>query len=371
MINVASTSLPRKKLLTGDTPTGKLHLGHWVGSLENRVNIQESGEYDCFFILANCHAFSTKASDPKSISESLKEVAIDMLSAGINPKKSSIFIQSEVPAIAELTFFFSMLLPHARVLRNPTLKEEIRDKNLGSNYPFGFFLYPVGQVADILAFKAQVVPVGEDQIPHLEMTREVARKFNQLYCGVSENTPDAQHLAQGGLFPIIEPLIGRVKRLVGYTAPDENGRLKKMGKSSNNAIYLSDSPDEIKEKVMRKMFTDPSRIRATDPGKIENNPLWIYHDAFNKDEQWVKEAKERYTLGRIGDVECKKRLVEVLIELTDPMRAQRAFYEKNPEAVLEILKEGTIRANEVAEQTLHEVKSAMHQNFFSRKLLIT
>lgn len=360
----------KKRLLTGDTPTGKLHIGHWVGSLENRIKLQESGEYDCFFILANCHAFSTKAHDPKSISESIKQVSIDMLSAGIDPEKSSIFIQSEVPAIAELTFFFSMLLPHARVLRNPTLKEEIRDKNLGSHYPFGFFLYPIGQVADILAFKPEMVPVGEDQVPHLEMTREVARKFNQQYCGVLEEVSDDDHLHHGGLFPIIEPLIGRIKRLVGYTAPDDKGKLRKMGKSSNNAIFLSDSPDEIKEKIMKKMYTDPSRIKITDPGNIDNNPLWIYHDAFNHDKEWVENAKERYKNGQIGDVECKKKLVDVLVELTEPMRQKRAFYENNNDAVFEILKEGTRRANEVAERTLQEVKGAMHQDFFSRKLLI-
>jgi tryptophanyl-tRNA synthetase len=359
---------PIKRLLTGDTPTGKLHLGHWVGSLENRVKIQETGEYECFFILANCHAFSTKANDPKSIRTSLEDVTIDMLAAGIDPKKSSIFIQSEVPAIAELTFFFSMLLPHAQVLRNPTLKQEIRDKKLQSNYPFGFFLYPVGQVADILAFKPEVVPVGEDQVPHLELAREVARRFNQSYCGIGEGVPDEEHLAKGGLLPIIKPLIGRVNRLVGYTGPDENGRLKKMGKSSNNAILLSDSSDEIKEKIMKKMYTDPNRIRVSDPGRTDNNPLWIYHDAFNKDVAWVQEAKDRYQKGQIGDVECKKKLVEAIIAFTEPMRIKRAYYEKNRDEISDILKQGTRNANEVAEKTLDEVKAAMHQDFFKRKI---
>lgn len=370
MLENKNKLIQKKRLLTGDTPTGKLHIGHWVGSLENRIKLQNSGEYDCYFILANCHAFTTKAHDPKSIRESVKQVTIDMLSAGIDPNLSSIFIQSEVPAIAELTIFFSMLLPHAKVLRNPTLKEEIRDKNLGSHYPFGFFLYPIGQVADILAFKPELVPVGEDQIPHLEMAREVARRFNQMYCGVLEDVADHSHLESGGLFPIIEPLIGRIRRLVGYTAPDDKGRLKKMGKSSNNAILLSDSADEIKDKIMKKMYTDPSRIRITDPGNIENNPLWIYHDAFNHDLEWVTEAKERYQKGQIGDVECKKKLVDILIALTEPMREKRAFYEKNEDAVFEILKNGTRRANEVAEKTLQEVKEAMHQDFFSRKLII-
>lgn len=356
----------KKILLTGDTPTGKLHLGHWVGSLENRVKLQK--DYECYFILANAHAFSTKFHDPASIRRSMIEVATDMLSAGIDPEISSIFVQTEVPAIAELAFLFSMLLPHARVLRNPTLKQEIQDKQLGSNYPFGFFLYPVGQVADILAFKPEIVPVGEDQIPHLEMTREVARRFNQLYCNVPVDVKDEDHLSQGGLLPVVTPLIGRVKRLVGIGAPNEQGNLIKMGKSSNNAIFLSDTPDEIREKIMRKMYTDPNRIRATDPGRIEGNPLWIYHDAFNPDLEWLAQAKEKYQKGQIGDAECKKVLVEILVALTEPMRNRRKDIDE--ETVLALLAQGTARANVIAEKTLAEVKKCLHQDFFKRDLFI-
>lgn len=191
-------SKQKPRLLTGDTPTGKLHLGHWVGSLENRVQLQH--DYECYFIIANVHAFTTRAEKPMEIRDSVFDITLDYLAAGIEPKLSAIFIQSEIPAIAELTFLFSMLLPYPRVMRNPTLKEEIRVKNLGDNYPFGFLLYAVGQVADILAFRPEVVPVGEDQIPHLEMTRELARRFDQLYCGVNPHTEDEDYLAKGGLF---------------------------------------------------------------------------------------------------------------------------------------------------------------------------
>src|SRR3990167_4845284 len=198
------------RILTGDTPTGRLHLGHLVGSLENRVLMQN--DYDCYFLIANVHAFTTRMDKPDDIHQSVIDIAIDYLAAGIVPQKSAIFLQSEIPAIAELTFFFSMLISYPRVLRNPTLKDEIRDKGLGEQYPFGFLLYPVGQVADILAFRPDVVPVGEDQIPHLEMTREIARRFNHLYCGISSHTPDEEHLAKGGLFPIIQAKLGRDRK---------------------------------------------------------------------------------------------------------------------------------------------------------------
>lgn len=351
----------KKILLTGDTPTGRLHLGHWVGSLENRVLMQE--EYDCYFILANMHAFTTKFDQPQKIREDVIDITLDYLAVGIDPSKSAIFLQSEISAIAELTFLFSMLIPFPRVLRNPTVKDEIRDKGLGENYPFGFLLYPVGQVADILAFRPAVVPVGEDQLPHLEMTREVARKFNQLYCGVDSHTPDEEYLAKGGLFPIIEPKLGRARRLVGIGPPNEEGQLLKMSKSLNNAILLSDSTDVIAKKVMA-MYTDPKRLKASDPGTVENNPLWIFHELFNPDQEWVQEAEEKYRLGKIGDVECKRKLIDVLVELTEPMRQRRSSYEKNPDYVLEVLKSGTEKANEVAEQTLTKVKQAIKQDFF-------
>lgn len=351
----------KPRLLTGDTPTGKLHLGHWVGSLENRVNLQSA--YDCYFIIANIHAYTTRAERPLEIQDSVKEILLDYLSVGIDPEQSTLFLQSEIPAIAELTCLLSMLIPYPRLMRNPTIKDEIRDKGLGENYSFGFLLYPIGQCADILAFKPDVVPVGEDQIPHLEMTREVARKFNQLYCDVNPHTQDKDYLQQGGLLPIIEPLVGRVKRLVGTGAPNEHGQLLKMSKSLNNAIYLSDDADTIRKKIMG-MYTDPHRLRPTDKGTVENNPLWIFHDAFNPDTAWIEEAKDRYRQGQIGDVDCKKKLIDAIVHLTEPFLKRRLEYANQMDAVMDILKKGTEKANIVAEQTLLEVKTAMKLNYF-------
>jgi len=353
------TTKPR--LLTGDTPTGKLHLGHWVGSLENRVTMQN--DYDCYFIIANMHAFTTRMDRPAEIRQSVFDIILDYLAAGIDPKVSTIFLQSEVPAIAEMTFYFSMLIPYPRLMRNPTIKDEIRDKNLGENYPFGFLLYPVGQVADILVFRPEVVPVGEDQVPHIELTREVARKFNQLYCHVDPHTADADYVRQGGLFPIVATKLGRSKRLVGTGGPDAAGNLLKMSKSLNNAIMLSDDPDTIKKKVMN-MYTDPLRLKATDKGKVENNPLWIFHETFNPDQVWVKDAEERYRQGTIGDVECKRQLIDVLVALIDPMRIRRQQYENDMDYVLTVLREGTAKANQVANETLTLAKTALQQRYF-------
>jgi tryptophanyl-tRNA synthetase len=352
--------LTKPRLLTGDTPTGQLHLGHWVGSLENRVRMQH--EYECYFLLANVHAFTTRAHSPQEIHDNVIDITLDYLAAGIDPQLSAIFVQSEIPAIADLTFFLSMLLPYSRVMRNPTIKDEIRDKGLGDNYSFGFLLYSVGQMADILAFRPDVVPVGEDQLPHIEMTREVARRFNHMYCGVSSHTEDSQHIQQGGLFPIVHGVVGRVKRLVGIGTPNQDGQLIKMSKSLNNAILLSDPPDTIQQKVM-KMYTDPNRLRPTDKGTVENNPLWIFHDTFNPDQAWLHDAKQRYREGKIGDVECKKRLIEVLVTLIEPMRQKRLAYEKNLDYVTQVLREGTERANQVASKTLHLAKEAMRQVF--------
>jgi len=355
------TQQKKPRLLTGDTPTGRLHLGHWVGSLENRIALQD--QYDCYFIIANVHAFTTRMDRPDEIRQSVIDVATDWLAAGMDPRRSTMFIQSEVPAIAELTFFFSMLIPYPRLMRNPTIKDEIRDKGLGDNYSFGFLLYPVGQVADILAFRPEIVPVGEDQVPHIEMTREVARKFNQLYCHVDPHTEDKDYLEKGGLFPIVNVKLGRSRRLVGLGAPTAEGNLLKMSKSLNNAILLSDDADTISQKVM-SMYTDPNRLKATDPGKVEDNPLWIFHETFNPDQAWVQEAEERYRQGKIGDVECKKRLIEVLVELIGPIRQRRQFFEKNQDIVLDALREGTERANAVAEETLKLAKEAMKQDYF-------
>ncbi len=355
----------KKRILTGDTPTGKLHLGHYVGSVENRLALQD--EYDCYFIIANKHAFTTRADKPDDIRQSVIEIATDYLAAGIDPKKSTMFIQSEVPAIDELTFFFSMLIPFNRVMRNPTLKDEIRDKELGDNYPFGFPLYAVGQCADILAFRPAMVPVGEDQLPHLELSREVARRFDQMYCGVDPHTEDRDYGKAGGLFPIIEPKLGRVRRLPGIGAPGADGNLLKMSKSLNNAIFLSDDEKTVQQKVM-SMYTDPNRIRATDPGTVENNPLWIFHETFNPNHQWVQEHEDLYRQGKVGDVAMKKELVKVLNDLIAPIRERRKQYEERPDDVLDVLREGTRRANAVAEETLALAKKAMKQDYFSRTL---
>jgi tryptophanyl-tRNA synthetase len=350
--------MSKPRLLTGDTPTGRLHLGHWVGSLENRVAMQN--DYDCFFLLANTHAFTTKVDQPNFIRESTLDITLDYLAAGIDPTKSVIFVESDIPAILELTALFSMVIPYPRLMRNPTIKDEIRDKQLGDNYSMGFLLYPIMQVADILAFRADVVPVGEDQIPHLELTREVARRFNQIYCGVSSHTKDEDYIKEGGLLPLFETKLGRVKRLIGTGAPTEDGRLLKMSKSLNNAILLSDTPDIIKKKVMG-MYTDPNRLKATDPGTVENNPLWEFHDTFNHDKEWVAQTKERYRAGTVGDVECKKKLIEVLVDLLEPMQKRRAQYEQDPQQVLDVLRDGARRANVIAEETLKLVKEAMKQ----------
>jgi len=351
---------PRQRLLTGDTPTGKLHLGHWVGSLENRVALQE--QYDCYFIIANIHAFTTRSTQPENIRQSVIDITLDYLGAGIDPKKSTIFVQSEIPAIAELTYFFSMLVPYAELMRNPTIKDEIRDKNLGDSYPFGFLLYPIGQIADILAFRPDLVPVGEDQLPHLELTRFVARKFNQIYCSVDSHTNDDEYVNAGGLFPLPKPLIGRIKRLIGTGAPTPDGRLLKMSKSLNNAIFLSDDNDSIQKKVMR-IYTDPNRLKPTDKGTTENNPLWIFHDAFNTDTQWIEETKTLYRAGEIGDVACKKKLIDILVALISPMRERREYYAKDIGEVLRVLREGNARANSQAETTLGLAKDALKQTF--------
>ena len=358
------TAKPR--LLTGDTPTGRLHIGHYVGSVENRLALQD--EYDCFFLIANKHAFTTRADKPADIRQSVLDIATDWLACGIDPQKSAMFVQSEIPAIDELTFFLSMLIPFNRVMRNPTLKDEIRDKDLGDNYPFGFPLYAVGQCADILAFRPALVPVGEDQIPHLEMTREVARRFDQLYCGVDPQTEDHLYTMKGGLFPIIEPKLGRVRRLVGIGPPAPEGNLQKMSKSLNNAIFLSDDAATVEKKV-RGMYTDPKRLRATDPGTIENNPLWIFQETFNPDKAWIAEHEEAYRQGKVGDVIIKKKLTEVLNALIEPIRTRRKHFEDRPDDVISALRQGTQRANAVAEETLYLAKQAMKQDYFGPRHL--
>lgn len=361
----------KPRLLTGDTPTGKLHLGHYVGSLENRLAMQD--DYDCFFLIANKHAFTTRADKPAEIRQSVMDVATDWLAIGIDPQKSAMFVQSEVPAIDELTFFFSMLLPFNRVMRNPTLAQEIKDKDLGDKYPFGFPLYAVGQTADILAFRPEVVPVGEDQIPHLELTREVARKFDQLYCGVDSHAEDDDYVKLGGVLPVIKPKVGRVGRLPGIGAPID-GKLQKMSKSLNNAIFLGDSADEVQQKV-RGMYTDPNRLRKTDAGNPdpEHNPLFAFLHTFHPDTDWVQQQADAYAAGgdaAPGDMQLKKALTEVLNDFLAPIRERRAHFEQRPDDVLDALRLGTRRANTVAEETLTLCKAAMKQDFFPRTLTV-
>ena len=364
--------MPKERILTGDTPTGRLHLGHYVGSIENRLALQDP--YECYFLIANDHAFTNpaRAAAPADIRQSVLDIATDWLAVGIDPAKSVMFIQSEVPAIHALSWLFSMLIPFNRVMKNPTIKDELRDKGLGDEFPFGFPLYAVGQCADILAFRPALVPVGEDQIPHLELCREVARRFDTLYCGVNPHTQDRDFLKTGGVFPIIEPKLGRVRRLVGTGGPSpETGQLMKMSKSLNNAIFLSDDPETVKKKVMG-MYTDPNRKKATDPGETdpEKNPLWAFHETFNPDKAWITETQAKYRAGQVGDVECKRKLVDVLVALIEPIRKRRLELEKDPAHVLNVLKDGTRRANAVAEETLWLAKHAVKQDYFPRRLEI-
>ncbi len=347
----------KPRVLTGDTPTGQLHLGHYVGSVKRRVELQET--HDCFFIIANMHAFTTRAEEPAEIRRDCLEIVRDYLAMGIDPDRSTIFLQTEVPAISELTYLFAMLLPFNRVMRNPTLKDEIRDRGLGDRYSFGFPLYAVGQTADILAFRAHSVPVGQDQVPHIELTREVARRFNQLYCGVSDQAADADHVKLGGVFPLPVADVGKVGRLVGT-----DGKLK-MSKSLNNAIFITDSPQVVKRKIA-KIYT--GRQSPTEPGD-PNNALFQYVETFIQDKDRVAELRDRYARGdNIGDGHIKQDVAEAVSTLLEPMRRRRGLYEGDDDAILDILKAGCARANEVAEETLAMAKDAACLKFFDRKL---
>ena len=322
----------RRRILTGDTPTGRLHLGHYVGSLENRIRLQR--DHDCFLLVANVHAFTTRAAEPDSVRRDTIEIVRDQLAAGVDPNLATFVVQSEIPAIAELTFLLAMLIPFSRVMRNPTLKAELTAKQLGDHYCFGFPLYTVGQCADILAFRADLVPVGEDQAPHIEMTREVARRFAQLY--------------GDGVFPVPEPLFGRVSRLPGIDG------IEKMSKSRGNAIYLSDSTAEIRQKLAR---LPTGRQSMTEPGDPDN-VLFAYARAFMPDAERVRELADRYARGdNIGDGTIKAEVAAAIDALVAPMRERRARY---PDAaVLEILREHARRANAVAAETLARVRDAM------------
>lgn len=347
----------KPRILTGDTPTGRLHLGHWVGSVENRVRLQD--QYDCYFLLANMHAFTTRAEKPEEIRQDTIEIVKDWLAAGIDPKRSCVVLQTEVPAIAEMTWYFAMNLGFGRLMRNPTIKTEIDVKGLADQYSFGFLMYAVGQIADILAFRPEWVPVGEDQAPHIEMCRESARRFNQLYCGVDPQTPDDDYVQAGGLFPIPKAMIGRVARLPGTDG------VNKMSKSLNNAIFLSDDAKTVQKKV-NKVFT--GRQSPTEPGDV-NNALFQFVDAFIHDKDRVAELKRKYAAGdNIGDGHVKQEVAEAINALLEPMRERRARYEGKggDDAIIDVIKDGTRRANVVAEETLWRAKEAMRLGFWRR-----
>jgi tryptophanyl-tRNA synthetase len=351
-----SASGTKPVILTGDTPTGQLHLGHYVGSVKRRVELQDT--HECYFIIANLHAFTTRADKPDEIRRDCLEIVRDYLAMGIDPRKSSIFLQSEVPAISELTFLFAMLLPFNRVMRNPTLKDEIKVKGLGENYSFGFPLYAVGQTADILSFRAQSVPVGEDQVPHLEMTREVARRFNQTYCGVDEHAEDADHVKLGGVFPVPVADVGKVGRLVGTDG------VNKMSKSLGNAIFITDDLKAIKKK-MGQLYT--GRQSMTERGDI-NNALFQYVRTFIADAARVTELERQYVEGdNIGDGHIKAEVAEAIDALLAPMRERRRHYEGDDAAILTIIRDGCERAIACTETTLALAKDAARYGFFKRE----
>jgi len=329
----------KKRILTGDRPSGRLHLGHFVGSLANRVKLQD--EYEQYILIADVQALTDNFANPQLVADSVRELVLDYVAAGIDPSKSTIVVQSKIPAIAELTIFYMNLVSLNRVLRNPTVKAEIEQKGLGESVPAGFAMYPVSQAADITAFAADLVPVGDDQLPMIEQTREIVRKFNSLY---------------GEVLAEPEALLSEYSRLVGL-----DGKTK-MSKSLNNCIYLADSAEEVQKKVM-SMFTDPNRLKPTDPGKVEGNPVFIYHDVFNPNKEEVEDLKTRYRAGTVGDVEVKQKLIVAINNLLEPMRARRAELENNPVKIQAILKEGVEKGREITEEVLVKVKSAMKINY--------
>lgn len=332
--------LNKKRILTGDRPTGPLHLGHYVGSIENRVKLQH--EYETYILIADMQALTDNAENPEKVRKNILEVALDNLACGIDPKICSIVIQSLVPELAELTMYYLNLVTLARLQRNPTVKGEMQEKGYGANVPAGFLCYPVSQAADITVFKANLVPVGEDQLPMIEQTAEIVRSFNRIYKPV-----------------LVEPkaLISKISRLPGLDGKN------KMSKSLNNAIYLSDNSATVAKKVM-EMFTDPKHIHASQPGKVEGNPVFAYLDAFEDDKKKIDELKKHYQKGGLGDVEVKKRLIEVLEKFLKPIRKQREKFAERPEEVMKILKQGTERGRKIATQTLKEVRQAMRLNYF-------
>ena len=351
----------RKIILTGDRPTGRLHVGHYVGSLKRRVELQNSGEYDDIFIMiADAQALTDNADNPEKVRQNIIEVALDYLSCGLDPEKSTLLIQSQIPELTELTFYYMNLVTVSRLQRNPTVKNEIKLRNFETSIPVGFFAYPISQAADITAFKATTVPVGEDQLPMIEQTREIVRSFNHIYGEV-----------------LVEPDVLLPDNQACMRLPGIDGKAK-MSKSLNNCIYLSDTEEDVRKKIM-SMFTDPNHLRVEDPGQTEGNPVFIYLDAFCRDEHFaqfwpdyknLEELKAHYTRGGLGDVKVKKFLNQVIQSELAPIRARRKEYEKNIPEVYRILQEGSRRAEKVAARTLAEVKAAMKINYFDDQELI-
>lgn len=337
----------KKVILTGDRPTGKLHIGHYVGSLKKRVELQDSGEYETFIMIADTQALTDNAKNPEKVRNNVLQVALDYLAAGIDPSKTTIFVQSQIPQLPELAMYYANLVSISRLERNPTVKTEIKQKNFGEGVPSGFVFYPISQAADITAFKATHVPVGEDQMPMIELTREISRSFNQTY---ETDT-------------LVEPEVILSKEGIERRLPGINGMDDKMSKSLNNGIYLADSFEEMRAKVM-KMYTDPEHIRVEDPGKIEGNVVFAYLNVFAEDKEKVAEMKAHYQKGGLGDVAVKKYLIEEMDKVLKPIREKRAELEKNPEMIYEILRKGSLKAEKIAAQTLKEVKQAMKIDYF-------
>lgn len=344
-----------KVILTGDRPTGRLHIGHYVGSLRERVKLQNQGDFDKIFIMiADAQALTDNAENPQKVRDNIIEVALDYLACGIDPEKSTILIQSMIPELTELTFYYMNLVTVARVQRNPTVKTEIKMRNFEMNIPVGFFVYPISQAADITAFGATTVPAGEDQKPMLEQCREIVHRFNSIYGET-----------------LVEPNIMLPQNSACLRLPGLDGKAK-MSKSLGNCIYLSDEPEEIKKKVM-SMYTDPNHLRVEDPGDTENNPVFIYLDAFCKDEDFAEflpeyknldELKAHYQRGGLGDVKVKKFLNNVIQKELAPIRERRKMWEQKPPEVYEILHKGSLEAKEVAAKTLENIKRAMKINYF-------
>ncbi|MCI6111945.1 MAG: tryptophan--tRNA ligase [Prevotella sp.] len=344
-----------KVILTGDRPTGKLHLGHYIGSLRRRVQLQQEGDFDRMFVfMADVQALTDNADNPEKIRQNIMEVALDYLAAGLDPTKCTLFIQSMIPELAELTTYLMNLITVSRVQRNPTVKTEIKMRNFEANIPLGFFCYPVSQAADITLFKATTVPAGEDQEPMIEVARELARRFNQIYGDV-----------------LVEPNIMLPENATARRLPGTDGK-EKMSKSLGNCIYLSDSADDVWQKV-RSMYTDPNHINVSDPGTVEGNAVFTYLDAFSTDADFANfwpeyqnldELKDHYRRGGLGDMKCKKFLNTVINNMLEPMRQRRHELEQDIPAIFDILRKGSEQAREVAAQTMSEVRHAMRIDYF-------